>query len=502
MKTIKFFLGLILVLVTPACAQQNTNDFTISIALNNTVKTINGNIFGTNIEWIQDGDLLWNTTTDTPNSNLWTNVTALQPTVLRFPGGTYSDFYNWQDGVGPVADRPNRQPTPLDTRVFDNGFGTDEFLTFSKDLNAQPMITVNIGTGTSTEAADWVRYCNITRNIKKVQYWELGNEIYLNSDPTSSSITETPSAYAQKALEFAEAMKEVDPSIKIMAIGGANTGLYDMIQYPGWDEAVLQTVGPYMDFLAVHNSYYPLIMDNGTYSDAQIYPALFGADTLIKANLDQVSSDISTYAPAYQNKIQIAVTEWGPLFTALPGGAYTNDTRTMGSAIYIALVLKTYLSYNKVGMVNFFKLSGSDFMSLVQSTTQYPSYYAIQFFSNGFGTNLLSTQCISGTYNTTVKIGVVPPLNGVPLLEAIASKDASGNIYVIAINKDIQTGHNCLIKFNNSTIKLAGPLSLLSAQNISSQNATVKTSNISGTGQVTIFLPAYSIAKLKLQIVK
>ncbi|MBF0485346.1 MAG: hypothetical protein HQL16_02410 [Candidatus Omnitrophica bacterium] len=502
---IKFllFVGFFFLLTALAFAQQSTAPYAINVNIGTTVKKIDKNILGLNIEWIEDGNFLWDKTQNVPTAASWGDVQGLAPSVIRFPGGTFSDFYHWKDGVGPVAARPNRQPSSADGRVFDNAFGTDEFLTFTSKLGAEPFITVNVGSATSAEAADWVRYCNVTGQIKKVKYWELGNELYLNGDPASSAVTETPAVYAAKVVEFAKAMKNIDPAIKLAAIGGTNTGLYNMMQYSAWDQTVLQKAAPYIDYLAVHNSYYPIVTDSNTYTKAELYPALFGADSLIQDNLKKLASEISTFAPAYRTKIKIAVTEWSSLFGWAPDGPYTEETRTLGSAIYMALMLKTYISNDNVGMVHFFKLSGSDFMSLVQAGKKCPSYYAFQFFSKDFGTDLLTTTTSCPKYNTSKRIGVIAPLTGVPSLEAISSKDSSGNVYVIAINKDTVSAHTCTITFSgNSLTKFSGTMSLLSADDVTSKDAVLQNSMVSGTGKIVVVLPKNSIAKFKLQIVK
>ena len=35
-------------------------------------------------------------------------VRELAPTIIRYPGGNFISGYNWEDGVGPVEQRPRR----------------------------------------------------------------------------------------------------------------------------------------------------------------------------------------------------------------------------------------------------------------------------------------------------------------------------------------------------------------------------------------------------------
>jgi alpha-N-arabinofuranosidase len=54
-------------------------------------------------------------------------VRELAPTIMRYPGGNFVSGYNWEDGIGPVKDRPRR----LDLAWMStepNTFGTNEFI--------------------------------------------------------------------------------------------------------------------------------------------------------------------------------------------------------------------------------------------------------------------------------------------------------------------------------------------------------------------------------------
>src|SRR5512138_782372 len=54
-------------------------------------------------------------------------VRELAPTIMRYPGGNFVSGYNWEDGVGPVKDRPARLDLAwMSTET--NAFGTNEFI--------------------------------------------------------------------------------------------------------------------------------------------------------------------------------------------------------------------------------------------------------------------------------------------------------------------------------------------------------------------------------------
>ena len=74
-------------------------------------------------------------------------------TVIRYPGGMFSDFYHWKDGIGPLDKRQlvKHEPGKDDkSRPF---FGTEEVLKFAKDVGAEVWITTNAGTGPQLKPA-------------------------------------------------------------------------------------------------------------------------------------------------------------------------------------------------------------------------------------------------------------------------------------------------------------------------------------------------------------
>jgi alpha-L-arabinofuranosidase len=173
--------------------------------------------------------------------------------LLRWPGGNFSSGYNWRDGVGPKDSRPRRWDTAWQAEES-NRFGTDEFIQYCRQLGSEPYITVNMGTGTMQDAADWVEYCNGTMNTAwanlrrknghpepyNVKYWGLGNEIYGSWQAGHKTAT----AYADLALEFAKMMQWVDPTIKLVACGGNNAD---------WDREVLERLVDVVDYISLHH---------------------------------------------------------------------------------------------------------------------------------------------------------------------------------------------------------------------------------------------------------
>ena len=76
-------------------------------------------------------------------------VRELGPTIIRYPGGNFVSGYDWEDGVGPVEDRPQRLELAWLT-IEPNTFGTNEFIDWCRQAELEPMLAVNLGTRDQT----------------------------------------------------------------------------------------------------------------------------------------------------------------------------------------------------------------------------------------------------------------------------------------------------------------------------------------------------------------
>ena len=98
--------------------------------------------------------------TDGIRDDVFAALDALDIPVIRWPGGCYSDRYQWRDGIGERAVRTN---AAWGGTIEPNTFGTHEFFNLAERLGAKTYLNINIGTGTPKEAADWLEYITATK---------------------------------------------------------------------------------------------------------------------------------------------------------------------------------------------------------------------------------------------------------------------------------------------------------------------------------------------------
>jgi alpha-N-arabinofuranosidase len=462
------------------CQAQNPTA-TVTIDANSTLKTVDKHVYGSNVEWFHDGNFIWNAAAGANNTLLTARAKALGVSLLRFPGGTLADYYHWRNGIGPIASRPI-SPHGMDAGSSANNFGLHEFMNFCRSTGADPMLQVNVVTGTASEAADWVNYSNASQNTERaangsaapfgISSWEVGNEQYLPNWPgTLSQSILTADEYVSRLIAYTNAMKAADPTIKVGAVGGKNFGRYALMADDNWNATLLQKAAPYIDFLSVHNAYGPMVLQPDAQSFWDVYGAMLAFPKLVGDNLATINRQIVQYAPAYANKIKIGVTEWGPLFDVSPSNPYVGHAKTLGSGVFTASMVKTFLLADRVTLANLFQLTSPLFLGSINwDGVVKPSYFAMQMYANYFGTTLVSTLVDSPTYNS-VAVGTVDAVQGVPYLEAISSVSADRKkVYVMVINKNWSSGITTTIQLKNFAARSSGTAHVMTAPSIDANN--------------------------------
>ena len=184
-----------------------------------------------------------------------------------------------------------------DTKKWYSKLSFDQFMTLCRNANAEPCIVLPIDSMIYTgkadadsaddvvqAAVDWVRYANIEKKYN-VRRWEIGNESDIVTDP---HVKWAPESYAAATIRLSQAMKTVDPTIKV-GVNGMRMGQ----ALPWWDE-LLPKVAGHIDFLVTHQySWLP------SYEEWRIDPSRY----------DYNVSDAATALTKHKLKMPILVTE-------------------------------------------------------------------------------------------------------------------------------------------------------------------------------------------------
>ncbi len=354
-------------------------------------------------------------------ADVFDQIKRLKPAFIRWPGGNVAQDYRWMWGIGPRDERVTWTNLSWKNEPEPSDFGTDEFVMFARALGAEPSITVNVeGRGASaSEAAAWVEYCNGPATSKYgamraanghakpfgVKFWELGNEIW-GDWVRGHSDAQT---YARNYNRYAQAMRAVDPSIKLIAVGDNDMN---------WNRTVLREAGRNIDYLAIHH-YYGRRDMQGDPLNLMARPLFFERFyTRVQQLLDELGLN---------DRVKLAINEWGldlpserqySIEPALYGARLMNVFERSGEIVEMSAVSD---------LVNGWP--GGIIQAGRQSVFVSPIYLVNQLYGEHRGDQLLKTTVNSPTFNTS-REGT-----NIPYLDANSSRTADGKtIFVKAVN--------------------------------------------------------------------
>lgn len=377
------------------------------------------------------------------------DVRALHPALLRFPGGTVTKIYHWQDGVGRKELRPAR-PNLIWGGVNSNHFGTDECIRYARLIGAEPFLVVNMATGTAEEAAKWVEYCNGRNDTElavlrrtngspaphQVRYWGLGNEEYAMED---AGTLQDPARYAETAWHFAKLMKLQDPSIKLIVVGKGTKE---------WDLPVLTSLGPIADYLSIHH--YAGSLPGKPWSVfesvAEFEHQVQQLDTLLAAFPDSVKDFSRWYRfPPRQSPIKLAIDEWG-IWDQGGAGVYgLEQSYTWRHALAVASYLNIFQRHaNVIGMAAWAQTVNvlAPIMTQGDAELRQTVYYPLKYYRE---------LCGSVAVHTTVR----SPNAGhasVPAIDVSCTTDSIGSTLVLCIvNRDEVRAIPCTVRIEGAT---------------------------------------------------
>jgi alpha-N-arabinofuranosidase len=478
----------------------------------NTVKPL---LFGDNIEWTNDGMGFWLAREKKLDEKLVAEVRAAGVTHLRYPGGTLSDYFDWSKAVG---DKRQAIPNPFNKgKPEDPRFGPAEFIGLCRKLNIPGTITLNAGTGKAEDAAGWVRYCR--EQGFAVTAFAVGNEIYMAKP--AEPIARTPEQYIEFYLKCHEAIQKVAPGTKLGAIGLHDTGAFSLSQHRDWMEKTLRALGDKIAFIDLHNGYAPVarVVIGGPMakacSDDDFAACFLGASVYVDQNLQTSKADLARYAADGGRRIEIHVTEYGPLVYPVRPLESIQDlawNRSLAGALYQACLFHVFTREPRLTSANHLPLHQDVFGALigVHSTLFFGQthwrnivFHVFRMYSEMAGREVLAIDVRSPAYST-VAVGIVPKLDKVPSLDVAAYRTKEHDrLTLFLVNRDLRRKATVKIDLG-STAWRAESITTLSAPSYKAENSpsepnkvvpvTVPASEIA-----TVELPRHSLARIDLR---
>jgi alpha-N-arabinofuranosidase len=361
----------------------------------------------------------------------------LHSPVVRF-GGNFTSAYSWRDGVGQLDTRVSKLNLAWGIPEY-NTFGTDEFLRFCELIQAKPQIALNLGTGTSREAAEWVSYVNAHwADHRGGLTWELGNELW--GDYQVGYPAEALAAAA--TLANSNAVRKVDPSARLIATGGDGGLFHD------WNARQLTNPAKSFDYLSSHF----IVTENVLLPDAAnnfrtmaMLAAPWGLSERIHAMKQQA-------VDAHRPEMRFAFTEWLLIANnshsvpnydnvggALFAGGFLNAMMRNSDAVSIA---------DMTGILEFggiWKKRGKVYAS--------PAYWVLRAYADAKPRTLLKVDSTLPTFNISKGVTQMPEIAGAPYLDVVAAQSEDGSrLLLLCVNRDVSRPESAVIDLSSFQI--------------------------------------------------
>ena len=377
--------------------------------------------------------------------------------IIRYPGGNFVSGYNWLDGVGPRKERPvvlDKAWNSLDS----NQFGTNEFMAWCKLVGTEPLMGLNLGTGTPEQAAALLEYCNVDKGTQwselrrkhgypqpyAVKHWCMGNEMDGPWQIGHMSATE----YGMKAQDTARQMRMVEPGPGLQLIACGSSGPF-MPTYLEWDREVLEQCYDWVDGLSLHRYFLNNEQETGGKSEVFVAQNL-SMDRQIAESL--AVCDLVRGHKRSPKKLWLSFDEWNVWYRERGGDGGRKEAPHLLEEIYNledallvgGLVITLLRNADRVKiaclaqLVNVIAPIMTNENGLFRQTIFYPYNWALQYARG----NVLNLMVESPTYEIPGERGVRGRTSEgnepVPYVDAAATLNAeNGQTSLFILNRDL-----------------------------------------------------------------
>jgi alpha-N-arabinofuranosidase len=367
---------------------------------------------------------------------------AIKVPNVRWPGGCFADEYHWRNGIGPRDQRPPTLNPNWGGVIEPNTFGTHEFMDFVQQVGADAYLSINVGSGTPAEAADWLEY------LTTAQPTALAKERAANGHPAPYPVallgigneswgcggSMTPEEYVNHLKVYARYARNYNTAqpMRRIAVGpdGADTG---------YTEAVMQawknkTWAWDIEGLSLHSytvvKWPPSFKATGFGENeyATMLKATLNMETLVSTH----SAVMDRYDP--DKKIALVVDEWGAWLAPTPGSpeGFLEQQNSQRDALIAALNLNIFARHaarvraaNIAQMVNVLQAMIFTDKDRILLT---PTYHVFHMYVPFHDATFVPVEFAAGTYRS----GDIE----LPRVDAIAARDAAGKLWLSLTNLD------------------------------------------------------------------
>jgi alpha-L-arabinofuranosidase len=453
MRILLVILALITVGITPRFMAAQKVDLTVDVS--KAGAKIDRNIFGQFAEhlghgvyegiWVGPGSTIPNTRGI--RNDVVAALKAIKAPNVRWPGGCFADEYHWRKGIG--SQRPETLNPNWGGVIEPNTFGTHEFMDFLDQIGAEAFLSVNVGSGTPQEAAEWLEYLTTAQPTAlakeraanghpapyKIAYLGIGNESWdCGGNMTPDYYLSQLKIYSRFVRNFNPAQQDKQRMLKIAVGPGGGEP-----RFTEWTEAVMKAYQNHqwswdIDGLSLHS--YTVVRWPPAYASVGFgekeYSQILKSTLEMEGLVSKYSAMMDKYDP--QKKVALAVDEWGAWYAPLPGSnpGFLVQQNSLRDAILAALNLNIFVRHaDRVRMANIAQMINvlqAMILTDKEKMVLTPTYYVYKMYVPFQDATFVPVTFNAGAY-THGEITL-------PHVDAIAAKDRAGRLWVEITNID------------------------------------------------------------------
>jgi alpha-N-arabinofuranosidase len=358
--------------------------------------------------------------------------------VLRWPGGCFADEYHWKDGIGPRQDRPTMINTHWGGVTENNAFGTHEFMDLCEQLDCQPYICGNMGSGTVREMQEWVEYMtfdgvspmadlrkkNGHEKPWKLTYFGVGNENW------GCGGNMRPEYYSDQFRRYGTYVRNFGGNNIFKIACGPNGSDYH------WTDVMMRDAGSQLNGLALH---YYCGSGKNSRSATQFNELDWFFQLKNALHIEELVVKHSEIMDRYDAKKRVAliVDEWGAWHAVEPNTnpGFLYQQNSLRDALVAGVTLNIFNRHcDRVKMANIAQaINVLQSMVLTQKEKMVltPTYHVFEMYTVHQNATMLPTELETGDY--AFEQDKIPGLN------VSASKDKAGKVHVTLCNLNPNT---------------------------------------------------------------
>jgi alpha-N-arabinofuranosidase len=418
--------------------------------------TIDRNIFGQFAEHLGHGvyEGIWvGPESPIPNTRGIRNdvvsaLKALKVPNVRWPGGCFADEYHWRKGVGP--NRPVTLNPNWGGVTEPNTFGTHEFMDFLDQIGSEAFLSINVGSGTPQESAEWLEYLTTDQPTTlareraanghaapyKVAFLGIGNESWdCGGNMAPDYYLSQLKIYSRFVRNFNPAQRDAQRMLRIaVGPGGGGEG-----RWTEWTETIMKAWQGRqwswdIEGLSLHN--YTVVRWPPSFKSVGFgekeYSQILSSTLEMEDLVTKHSAIMDKYDP--EKKIALVVDEWGAWYAPLEGSqqGFLVQQNSQRDAVLAALNLNIFARHaDRVRMANIAQMVNvlqamilTDKAKIVLT----PTYHVFRMYLPFQDATFVPIAVDKGTYTH----GDVT----LPRLDAIAAKDTAGKLWLAVTNID------------------------------------------------------------------